>query len=58
MSTGTEAVRLLNLITLPSDDTYFGLFQGGSAELVKRTFEHAAIDYERIVDAIQVVTGD
>lgn len=55
LSAGGEAVRFTGLVALPADEICFGLFEAGSADLVKRVLQLAGIDHERIVMAIQVL---
>jgi hypothetical protein len=51
-------VRYLGSTLIPSDETCFALFQAPSAEDVRRLLEHAALPYDRIVEAIRIGTEE
>jgi hypothetical protein len=46
--------RYLGSILVPADEMALCLFEGDSAELVRRAVEGAALSFERIVEAIPV----
>lgn len=47
-------MRYLGSILVPADEMALCLFEGDSAELVRRAVEGAALPFERIVEAIPV----
>ena len=53
MSRDGRRVRYLRSIFVPEDETCFLLFEAAAPELVGEASRRAAIEYERIVEAIQ-----
>jgi hypothetical protein len=46
-------VRYVRFLLIPDDETCFHLFEGVSAEAVGQASRRAALDYERVVEAVQ-----
>jgi hypothetical protein len=53
MSREGQRIRYLRSIFVPDDETCFLLFEAASPELVGEASRRAAIEYDRIVEAIQ-----
>src|SRR5438093_9971852 len=50
--------RHLSTIHIPSDESCFSLFDAPSADALRQAHERAGIDYERIVEAVQMPPQD
>lgn len=50
-------VRLLGSIAVPDDEMCFYLYEGPSAAAVGEASRRAAIEFERIVEAVALVAG-
>jgi hypothetical protein len=48
-----RSVRYLRSIVIPDDDTCFHVFEGSCADDVREASRRAALDYDRIVEALQ-----
>lgn len=46
-------VRYVRSILIPADETCFHVFEGPSAQAVGEASRRAALDYDRIVEAVQ-----
>lgn len=53
----SSRTRYLGSILVPRDEMALCLFEGESAELVRRAVESAALPFERIVEAVPVNGG-
>ena len=56
-SEGTP-VRYLRSTFIPGEDKCYCLFEGPSADVVKKANERAQLPYERIVDAMHIASED
>ena len=58
MTAAGVPVRHLSTILVPSDESCFSLFDAPSADALRQAQERAGIDFERIVEAVQLPPRD
>ncbi|MEU7478338.1 hypothetical protein AB0A63_20300 [Lentzea sp. NPDC042327] len=54
VAAGRGTTAFVCCLAIPGDDTYFGLFGGGTPDHLELTFRRAGVPFERIVEATRV----
>jgi hypothetical protein len=49
----SETLRVLRIIFVPSDETYFVVYEAATAEAVAEAGRRTGLDFERIVAAVE-----
>lgn len=54
MALAAAPVHFLHSTLVPEDESAFCVFSAASAELVEEAYRHAGVEFERIVDALEL----